>query len=398
MKNMITFSFISLIYFHVSFAFEIKPEGPHAGSWSKGIYVPIKDSSTEILHQSDDCTIDGNKVSNSMPVHEIITTGAGRNFCSQHDCYDKEGVFFKECSDIFSGNYGASNNPLLAGAIFNDDPESLMRRNHSDSIFGRFKDYFTTFKEFKKSMEKRGTLTHSSHNRELQFLHSMQSTTDISREDTRKKILGYISENFSLAKEIDMLLKLNDINGLRRVLNKPISTESYYSIFQNHNGDCRFKFQKDLFSCGDFKIGESSSRAEFDHLVFEEQIKSSSRTLALLALGSALHVIQDSYSKSHTTRERDTGEIIEFYNYENQEDDFHSPSSHCKFDQLSDDNLKQIKMAEVKSEEFLDQFSLLDCRTSDEFDSNACKSSIINWLSNDAFMLQKRVIVKEIQK
>jgi hypothetical protein len=110
----------------------------------------------------------------------------------------------------------------------------------------------------------------------------------------------------------------------------------------------------------------------------------------LLALGSALHVIQDSYSKSHTTRERHTGDIIEFYNYENQEDDFPSPSSHCKFDQLTDDNLKQINMAEVKSEEFLDQFSQLDCRNlGGEFDSKACKSSIINWLSNNVFLLAK---------
>jgi hypothetical protein len=271
MKNKIVFALISLICSQMSFAFEIKPEGPHAGSWSKGIHVPIKDSSTEILHQSDDCTIDGNKVSNSMPVHEIITTVAGRNFCSKQDCCVKSGVFFKECPDINSAHYGASNNPLLAGTIFNDDPESLMRRNHSDKIIGIFTDYSTTFKEFKKSMERRGTLTHSSHNRELQFLHSMQSTTDISREDTRKKILGYISENFSLAKEIDMLLKSNDIAGLRRVLNKPISAESYYSIFQNHKGDCRFTFQKDLFSCGDFKIGEASSRAEFDQLNYLQQ-------------------------------------------------------------------------------------------------------------------------------
>jgi hypothetical protein len=107
----------------------------------------------------------------------------------------------------------------------------------------------------------------------------------------------------------------------------------------------------------------------------------------LLALGSALHVIQDSYSKSHTKREPDTGDIIGFYNYEDHEDDFPSPSSHCKFDQLSDDNLKQIKMAEDKSEEFLEQFSQLDCRNSGEFNSNTCKSSIISWLLNNVFVL-----------
>lgn len=398
MKNKLIFALISLIYCHVSFSFEIKPEGPHAGRWSKGIYVPIQDSSKEILHQSDDCIIDGNKATNAMPVHEIITTEAGRNFCSQHDFFDKNGVFLKECCDIFSGNYGASNNPLLAGAIFNDDPESLMRRNHSGGIFGMFKDYSITIKEFNKSMGRRGTLTHSSHNRELQFLHSMRSTTDINYEDTHNKILKYISENFSLAKELDILLKANDIEGLRQVLNSPINADNYYRIFQNHKGDCHFKFKKDLFSCGDFKIGESTSRAEFLSQVGEEQIKSSSRTLALLALGSALHVIQDSYSKSHTKRELDTEAIIEFYNYEDHEDDFPSPSSHCKFDQLSDDNLKQIRMAEVKSEEFLDQFSQLDCRTSGKFDSNDCKNLIINWLSSDVFMLQKRVIIKENQK
>lgn len=373
-------------------AFEVKAEGPNAGDWSADLNVKLTKASSEISPSHVNCDSKTYKGVNSQPLHEMMSTSAVKQLCSTAKNDLLKGIFRNECCGkncgINNKNYGTSNNPILAGTVFNDDPQSLMRRNNRH----RLSDYLITYNYFENALNTTNTLTNSSHLGEMQFLHSMKSTNDKSYEDTREKIIQYATENILLAKTIDNQLLSGETQTLKTLLDTPISQDNFYSIFKDHRGNCPNKKMKDLFSCNDFQYGESANQRDFKKLNSDAQIRGQARTLGLLAMGSVLHLIQDSYSSSHTQRNAETGGIIRFYNYVDHESDFHIPDSHCSYDTISEENTAQIKAAQLASHSLLEMFSQLNCKTIDSQDQQVCRSNIRNWLSEKIFLKSDHTI------
>ncbi len=146
-----------------------------------------------------------------------------------------------------------------------------------------------------------------------------------------------------------------------------------------------------MFYCGgSFEYGEHS-KADYDGETHEEQVRSKARALALLSLGSALHVIQDSYSTSHVIRNRNnSGAIINFFQYS---DDKNIPDlkevdpqypKHCQHDSYVEHNKKQIELAELKSKEFLMQ---VNPSKTNGFSGKSCYDEMIGWLRDGIFKL-----------
>jgi hypothetical protein len=108
-----------------------------------------------------------------------------------------------------------------------------------------------------------------------------------------------------------------------------------------------------------------------------------------LAIGSALHVIQDSYSTSHINR-NGNGEITEFYKYTKDQIVPGEYKLHCAHDQYSHNNEKQINLAIKMSSEFLSLFVENNCDSSDDQSKNTCKAIIKTWLEKKVFNLAEK--------
>lgn len=376
-----------------SAAFEIKPEGPNANVWKQP-----PESFNKNIEKS--CGVTEYKVMEAMPVHEIITANAARRFCERIErkenlpsiFYDASSTDWRECNDLLHGDNHPSNNPLLSGSEFNDDPEGILRRDLPE--LEAVRDYLHA-SGFHSEMEEKGTLTNRSHYGDLQFLHAMASTCNEKRYITQKNIIDYVAENFNLAKSIDA--NLHDDSALKSILERPVTQKDYYHFFIRGKSTT---VKKLFYPDNQFEHGDLPKN-EFEELSSEEQRLEQSTAIALVAFGSALHVIQDSYSTSHVKRDGDdkTANIIKFYHYPNGEDDGGEPTtyqrcpddelttqSHCESDQYAAKNGKNIEKATDMSYEFMMQL-LEDC-DSTESQTNTCKKMIKKWLCTNIFNLQ----------
>ncbi len=129
---------IALLFFCIpSFAFEIKPEFVNSFDWNEN---------PRLLQETDSsCNDSSYKKNNTVPVHEIITSEATKRLCWQYQRekngksnFDRlEGIFANiseydehECKSLIghSDKY-SSNDPLISGSEFNDDPTGILRRD-----------------------------------------------------------------------------------------------------------------------------------------------------------------------------------------------------------------------------------------------------------------------------
>jgi len=376
-----------------SFAFEIKPEAHNSMEWNKN-----PDLKREIDKNCEDDTC--YKVFSAMPVHEIITAEATKSFCKHYEkteSFRLWGLFNNECNNLKQEDHAySSNDPLISGVEFNDDPTGILRRDH----YMFFNDY-PNARLFEKTLKKIGTLTNSSHYGESQFLHAMASLGDEKPTLTQKRIIDYVAENFNLAREIDLKIKSADFYALEKIKNATISNNDTYKFLTGYEGECEYddfiennntiprkgmNVFKLLQRCGQLGYGEYPNKDEFNKATCSEKITSQSRTTGLLLLGSALHVIQDSYSTSHTKRDDKTRNIIKFYHYPNNYYEL-SPPLHCEHDQFAIQNQDAIQTATEKSRDFLIQFAEMDCDSS-EGEANTCKDKIKTWLKTNIFDLE----------
>ena len=132
----------------------------------------------------------------------------------------------------------------------------------------------------------------ASHYGDLQYLHGMASSTD-SREKVKAKIMGYSKHAWKTATgELTFAQQSQRYNNERKMDQKSLE------------GGAKFR-----------------SRFAFTDLVFhtEEQ-----KILEFRALGSLLHLVQDSYAKGHVVREgwedeTNSGDVRYFQNYAQQD-------------------------------------------------------------------------------
>ncbi|MEI7869384.1 MAG: hypothetical protein WCI11_15960 [Candidatus Methylumidiphilus sp.] len=204
---------------------------------------------------------------------------------------------------------------FIHGVFFNDDPENLLCPECSvfnlrkfDKRWGiTFGERFQSAKQKVKRQQTQGSpslfnisdgLLERSHFGDLQFLHSMASTDSETAGETLDKMLAWAEFTYKVAiGEIPQKTKLNTI---------PI--ESVRNLF-----------------VGNLKLEEMTIEELFRGGEFARRV----------AMGSLLHMIQDSYAPGHTEREvldytAENGEKIfkrsfikEFHFYANQDEDLH---------------------------------------------------------------------------
>lgn len=422
-----------LVFINSACGFEIKPEYENHEHWYEW---DIAINSIKHFKKEVDQSCDSEKkvlffqegkhykVTKSEPVHELITRMAEQNICvdANHDNPIKNksfGIFQYACSYVwikpkrYETRYShmAYSNPLMAGAIFNDDPDFLLRNGFS--LFELGKALFDA-SELDKRLSKPGnSLSYRSHNGDLQYLHAMQSNPEesginssnsdslnqsetISEESsfeksdkTTDKIIDYIASSYVLAKKIDELIWTEDNKKLSEIMRSKINgISSSHAFLMTNNGECSQIIY--MFSC-------DSDGHRTDRYVdsYERKYNSSNnnkflpaREVALRTLGSALHVIQDSYSNSHAIRDSTDNRILSYYNYTRDK----IKSRHCLYDQLALPNKKGIDEAIKKSTDFLHLFiardnpSFIDClsRVAADDKKTACwKEEITSWLQKE---------------
>lgn len=229
----------------------------------------------------------------NKPIHEAITKSE----------YKK--VFGKE---LLGYNY---TQPLIAGVVWNDDPQQLIRKVwHNDGVSKIIK--FTKLIK-NGSNDVQFTMTQQSHFGDMQFLHSMKpkSENKLSDDDVKMLIYDWIKNSY-------------------RVVTGEVSPED--SVKGTYFGNY---FSENL---GYYKIRD----------VFDPTGMYAPENTKLIASGTIIHLIQDSYSKSHVIREKDSWQLKEFYTYPNKTHD------HCLSDSATVRNKSEIEMASKKTNRYLE--------------------------------------------
>lgn len=229
------------------------------------------------------------------PVHERIT---GEAFCP--------GVHYQN-----PGNYnfpeGISRAAVYWGGRWNDDPPFQLK-NTGNIVYRSnvMPQWVFIFNDAKKKASKGKVfgpdyaLLYRTHFGDLQFLHSMASRDSEKPEETREHIMMWAEFAWKIATgsiDKDEVIRKTGVGGIAAYFPKYDHSATY------------------LFTLGNPKLGKKVPE---------------------VALGSLLHLVQDSFSKSHVTRDQKrTGEeckgfkdapgvIEQFHNYSNQNSQKHA--------------------------------------------------------------------------
>jgi hypothetical protein len=305
--NKLLLSMIIIISPSMVFAFEMNPIA--VDCWGKSYLCDITRYSSRL----------------KFPVHETMTLLAW-------DCCEKPDTCKGGDRDTSAESPHKSGRlrDLVLGSEWNDDPDSLLRQKIT-------KDYqwYALFKDAKleakckihpepkcKSVKitQNPMMLYRSHFGDLQFIHSMASADDEIAQATKEKMMAWAKFTYSIFTAKDNL-ENRDISWseeISKLINKPGWT-----------GCALF----DPVAGGEWK--KSFNPFKFGHYEPNGKPRTYNRgdgiSVKLIALGSLLHMIQDSYSASHVYREfncnsiaRDQGKIKAFRNYASQNGDDHS--------------------------------------------------------------------------
>lgn len=193
----------------------------------------------------------------------------------------------------------------VRGVLWNDDPCALLldRDNDADPLEPQLTG-FDFVKDFWKAQEiaKRGSnrfggmdcpLLGRSHFGDFQFLHAMAAADGLSAETTLTRMLGWSEFAYRVAiKDIYHRDRLHQASGspAMKELLASLPDQQIQALFIGNNG---------------------------------EQI-------TRRALGSLLHILQDSYPLGHTLRDDSNGKIRQFYSYARQDHGKHSEDDEWK--------------------------------------------------------------------
>ena len=175
----------------------------------------------------------------------------------------------------------------IDGVIWNDDPTRLLERTSGRCSGASIYYGGSWLRQFR--MAKRGgdnqSLLARSHFGDLQFLHAMAPADGITADKVQEQVLGWIEFCYAIA--------TGALVGKTSMQDQKVP-----ALVRERLGKAA--------STVDVLFGSAGPRA-----------------LQQMAIGSMLHVIQDSFSPAHVSREGGTGKIECFFSYINQDSDKH---------------------------------------------------------------------------
>ncbi|WP_454562752.1 hypothetical protein [Pseudomonas sp. AIG] len=263
-----------------------------------------------------------------QPVHETLTLlaydyythpelAAGGRAKTSADNLRKSGVF----------------RDLVLGSEWNDDPDSLLRQNivkavQWNALFKNAQDQARCKKDSRQAFCKNITITdtpmmlYRSHFGDFQFLHAMASQPSETAQETKDKIMAWAKFTYTLS------ISSNDLGN--EAIDGPVissfSTISATLLRQGWTVGALFdpvpggEWER---SYNPLKLGRFKPSG-----VMRTQAKGAS--VKHIALGSLLHMVQDSYSDAHVERvdgcnplSKQRYEIISFRDYVAQSSEDH---------------------------------------------------------------------------
>ena len=248
------------------------------------------------------------------PLHEIVTWNALD--CALASDLPRSAVGLKSCPPLNFGRRapepGNFDSALIRGVWWNDDPNQLLNAVHYPTWLA----YMSDAKRRSKTpggINSTYKLQYRSHYGDLQFLHAMAEADGEAAADTRDKLMAWFDFAYSVAvRKTAQEAKLGEIEMV--VMQR---------FFQNQSGwTVSYLFNPKYVLRGDSLP---------DH-----------------ALGSMLHVIQDSFAAGHVARSRTAtqecplGTIRQFHAYQSEDDKKHAAADTREALVQADPNLVPI--------------------------------------------------------
>lgn len=195
----------------------------------------------------------------------------------------------------------------VQGSFWNDDPENIVFSDGPTAYGNNIPQWFTTLLQ-KDLAKDRYPLLIRSHYGDLQFFHSMACTDGEQPTDTLAKILSWAKFTYAVG-------------------TRPELIDAPMSIMTGHDVGEVGRF---------FQDSEHTVRTLFCHNIAEEFDCTS---VQQRAIGSLLHMIQDSFVDSHVDR-NSVCQIVEFHCYTHQ-----NQMKHAEQDGLINNNIDDTPSA-----------------------------------------------------
>lgn len=217
---------------------------------------------------------------------------------------------------------------IIKGVRWNDDPLSMARKKPQD-FYIYYKDSCRKGNEIDPSWD----MLYRTHCGDMQFLHAMASKKNETAGDTSELMLMWAEFSYRVAAgDIDKDLRFRSVGtklGKR--------SAKLFNYVMTYNGRVRMEWQPEFLFTLDCTRGLSPSEIFSGGRATKSKCKDnnnkfSSETIQNIALGSLLHLLQDSFSGSHVLREGNTigishvsgaGKIIRFGIYNTQNESIH---------------------------------------------------------------------------
>lgn len=311
MRNMLGLLFV-LVTFN-AYSFEIRPIGVKDGANND------KASSEILRYQPDSVAHQCSNLwylhpANTDPVHELITRIA-YPFIYGVKLRAKTGKKPTMVVDTRTWKI-----PLLAGVEWNDDPEELIRR----AYYYNARRNIWKFAYDEANAAAPNTLTRRTHHGDLSFLHSMRGENE-DEATTKQRMHKWLEYTYTIA--------IGDVDP-----NTVRKTSPYNTLFGRVG--CMKNYQ----------LRNPDDCTVMDVLDIHRLYRDGDwqQNIEELATGAIAHMIQDSYSTSHTRRLNGTGKLLEMYTY-----DAANELHHCESDGLYEKNKPAVEAAIRRTKDLL---------------------------------------------
>lgn len=220
------------------------------------------------------------------PIHENLTVKAV-NTAQIADSLKNDAAFFSE---------------VIRGVRWNDDPLSMAKKRPQD-FYIYYKDSCRRSEEVDPSWD----MLYRTHCGDMQFLHAMASKKNESAYDTSELMLMWSEFSYRVAAgDINKDLRFRSVGGK---LGK--RSAELFNYVMTYNGRVRMEWQPEWLFTLDCKRGLSLDGILNGGRPTKAKCKDrnnqySPETIQNIALGSLLHLLQDSFSGSHVLREGNT--------------------------------------------------------------------------------------------
>ena len=223
-------------------------------------------------------------IKHTVPAHETLTMAAFRK-----STYAKSIPADAKVTWDSRHTQGANKdfNEFFRGVVWNDDPAGLLFKDDPKHTTDNF--VYTTGAAWLKKFEAgelfsddTSSITARSHFGDLQFVHSMASAVGEAPEKTKGKILMWAELCYKLALDNDPMLANSRLDQLKM----------------------EFDYGTGIMKLSDF-FGPTTAPKDSDTVrnMFLNNTHYATPNLSRRALGSLIHMIQDSFAIGHTKRE-----------------------------------------------------------------------------------------------